>query len=648
MSAGARRRRPAAPAALELALLAAALAADDAGCWPRLPGLVFRDLARFQALFAAAFAFYALALLPHARYEDLPLVGAGGVRDGLGGAHRVARRSAHRSPTTSTATCGRAACSPTAGTRTVPARSPGARRAARPGRVAARQSPGARHDLPAARRWRASRWWRGSRHRWRAMKAVGGAPRPGAGARAPGGGAARAGASAAWVAAYAWNPLVLVEYAGTGHNDPTAMLWLVLALLLARTTARGIGARVFRGRAHQARAARSRCRSCGGAGRAGAVACVAVAGGGLALLWGSHARGVTPGSAPTGDRWRNNELVFHLPRALGRQVRARARGIAVLLVVAAIAWGFAALMDAEDGARAATPHRAAHRAGAASVVPRLGADVRAARAVLAVAAAFADRAPRATAALRTPAEARELPPPLAWRLVEYGVPLAHRADARGCGAARRGRDAMFGTAGRRSARAGLAARGARSRRCARSRASTASSRARATTRPPRGCADGCAAIGLEPAVERGPGRRPHARSSASSCPRAGSARAPRATLVDGDRARAAVRLRREPAVADPAQRAARAAASRIVALEDGSEARALRRAATCAARSCSRGGPVHRVHQLAVRRARRGGPAVRRPPAGAAGARPASTTPTRSPTPRSGGTATSRAAGASW
>lgn len=34
-----------------------------------------------------------------------------------------------------------------------------------------------------------------------------------------------------YVIAYAWNPLVLVEYAGSGHNDPTALVWLVAALI---------------------------------------------------------------------------------------------------------------------------------------------------------------------------------------------------------------------------------------------------------------------------------------------------------------------------------------------------------------------------------------------------------------------------------
>src|SRR5262249_11508344 len=33
--------------------------------------------------------------------------------------------------------------------------------------------------------------------------------------------------------AYAWNPLVVVEYAGSGHHDPTAIVWLIAALLWA-------------------------------------------------------------------------------------------------------------------------------------------------------------------------------------------------------------------------------------------------------------------------------------------------------------------------------------------------------------------------------------------------------------------------------
>ncbi len=43
---------------------------------------------------------------------------------------------------------------------------------------------------------------------------------------------ARRGGSAWDAAVYAWNPLVVVEYAGSGHHDPTGILWLVSALVL--------------------------------------------------------------------------------------------------------------------------------------------------------------------------------------------------------------------------------------------------------------------------------------------------------------------------------------------------------------------------------------------------------------------------------
>src|SRR6185369_1015144 len=33
--------------------------------------------------------------------------------------------------------------------------------------------------------------------------------------------------------AYVWSPLAITEYAGSGHHDPTAMVWLVAALMWA-------------------------------------------------------------------------------------------------------------------------------------------------------------------------------------------------------------------------------------------------------------------------------------------------------------------------------------------------------------------------------------------------------------------------------
>jgi hypothetical protein len=44
---------------------------------------------------------------------------------------------------------------------------------------------------------------------------------------------ARRGGSAWDAIVYAWNPLVVVEYAGSAHHDPTGILWLVVALAWA-------------------------------------------------------------------------------------------------------------------------------------------------------------------------------------------------------------------------------------------------------------------------------------------------------------------------------------------------------------------------------------------------------------------------------
>jgi hypothetical protein len=43
----------------------------------------------------------------------------------------------------------------------------------------------------------------------------------------------RRGAGATSAIAYAWNPLVIAEFAGSGHHDPVSILWLVAALVLA-------------------------------------------------------------------------------------------------------------------------------------------------------------------------------------------------------------------------------------------------------------------------------------------------------------------------------------------------------------------------------------------------------------------------------
>jgi hypothetical protein len=133
--------------------------------------------------------------------------------------------------------------------------------------------------------------------------------------------------------AYAWNPLVVVEYAGGGHHDPTGILWLVLALALAKrrpmVSAVAFAASVlvkllplvalpfllvawpWRARALAL-----------GLLAAGLVPFVALAGGAASGL-GAYA-----------STWRNNELFFHYAaRALGDPA---ARALA-LLITAAVA-----------------------------------------------------------------------------------------------------------------------------------------------------------------------------------------------------------------------------------------------------------------------------------------------------------------------
>ncbi|MEO5616603.1 MAG: glycosyltransferase family 87 protein [Candidatus Eisenbacteria bacterium] len=141
---------------------------------------------------------------------------------------------------------------------------------------------------------------------------------------------ARERGSAAWALIYAWNPLALVEYAGTGHNDPTAMLGLALAFFLG--------------------------------GRHPTLSAMALAWGALVKLapllaipflwprWNRRARLVClalliPGlawfAAQTREpysglvvywgQWRNNELAFHLAeRWLGSFGLARAASVALV------------------------------------------------------------------------------------------------------------------------------------------------------------------------------------------------------------------------------------------------------------------------------------------------------------------------------
>ena len=130
--------------------------------------------------------------------------------------------------------------------------------------------------------------------------------------------------------------------------------------------------------------------------------------------------------------------------------------------------------------------------------------------------------------------------------------------------------------------------------------STACRRARATTRPPSGSPSGSRPAASAVEVERVPGDGRTRLPGPARCREAGCARARPRDLIDGERPRAAVRLRRRDAVAGAAQRAgarplpARGASRAADGREDYDGRRRARRGA------CSSRGPVRRAHRLAV------------------------------------------------
>ncbi len=161
---------------------------------------------------------------------------------------------------------------------------------------------------------------------------------------------ARRGGSALPAIAYAWNPLVVLEYAGSAHHDPTGLLWLVVALAVARArptaSALALAAAVmvkllplvalpFLWREWNARA------------RIVAVAAIAA---GTALFL-SRALGEGSGLQAYAGQWRNNESVFALAASVVGD--ARARGLAALAVAGAVAWALRRGEDAGTGTRTA-------------------------------------------------------------------------------------------------------------------------------------------------------------------------------------------------------------------------------------------------------------------------------------------------------
>ena len=231
----------------------------------------------------------------------------------------------------------------------------------------------------------------------------------------------RRGADPVEAIAYAWCPLVLVEFAGSGHSDPTAMVWLVAALMTYRerpllsaaaltiaalTKLVPLLALPFLLRAWPARAR--------------VLALGLLAAGLGAYLW--LARGADSGLAAYARSWRHNELAFHYLEAwLADGIRAR-WAAAVLVALAA---GLLLLRGAtpEAGGRLTTrvalllsPVVHPWYLGWTMALEPLTPSAPWVLLSLTCVLSYGVFAP--------PAEGAGFHPPLAWRWIEYGAPLA--------------------------------------------------------------------------------------------------------------------------------------------------------------------------------------------------------------------------------
>lgn len=158
------------------------------------------------------------------------------------------------------------------------------------------------------------------------------------------------GGSAFPAIAYAWNPLIVIEYAGSGHHDPTALLPLALAFVLM-TRRPSLSALAFSaavlGKLLPILALPFLWRAWSNRARGLALATMAT---GLALFaW--RATGGGSGLQAFAAHWRNNELVFHYVAAGLGDARARlVLGAGVALATLALALRAS---DLAIGARAA-------------------------------------------------------------------------------------------------------------------------------------------------------------------------------------------------------------------------------------------------------------------------------------------------------
>lgn len=230
----------------------------------------------------------------------------------------------------------------------------------------------------------------------------------------------RSGAGAAGALVWAWNPLVLFEYAGSGHHDPTGIVWLVAALLLLGTRPRA-SALAFSAAVLVKLVALpvlpflwSRWTN------AARVLSVATLLPGLALFaW--RARGPASGLEAFAAHWRNNDSVYGLLVALLHEPAARFAAAAIVAAIVAALWiaRWPAMRAARSTMRAALGTgpvlhpwylgwALALEPGAAPSWPWL----------LLTATALLNYGP-----LATPGDPATYHPSAALRCVEYGAPL---------------------------------------------------------------------------------------------------------------------------------------------------------------------------------------------------------------------------------
>lgn len=229
---------------------------------------------------------------------------------------------------------------------------------------------------------------------------------------------ARRGGSAWDAIVYAWNPLVVVEYAGNAHHDPTGILWLVVALAWAerRPVVSALSALAsvlvklvaLPALPFLARAWPARVRAWGGAALG-----VALAG----YVWLAHGPG--SGLEAFANHWRHNESAFGLLAwAFGER---GARLATVLLVAGILAVALGRRVSAVDGTRLVLrsglllgPVLHPWYLGWVLALEPLGASPAWLLLSCTVLLGYGSFAP--------PPEGGAYHPDLAWRAVEYGLP----------------------------------------------------------------------------------------------------------------------------------------------------------------------------------------------------------------------------------